>query len=552
MFRVSNLSLSFADKPIFRAINLTISPGARVGLVGPNGSGKSTLLKLIAGLTGPDSGKVEIGVGLPAGPYSALVSYLPQHVEIEMSATVERFIDEETYLARRRMRELERLLEVNAQSEELLRSYAAAAQAFEDRGGYEVDARIAELLRLADLDSVDPERLVSSLSGGERTRLALARALIYERAPLLLLDEPTNNLDLSSLDWLERLIARSRATLLISSHDRRFLDNVTTETVAIDPFTAQVEQFSGPYSWYRERVREREERQWREYAQQQNTQKRLKQDIAQVKQKALHTENRTVDDFYRGRAKKVAALAKARETRLSKMLDDENRVDKPRARENMRLSLGGRHLNSSPILNLRAVAIAHDRRTILAGVNLFMQGSERVLLCGANGSGKSSLIETILGKHLPLEGEIDRNPRLKFAYLPQKGLSFDDDLSLIDNFYEKVKEGGCSPSWFEERRSRTFLHRFLFTGDDVFRKVRMLSHGERVKLAMATFMAVEPDVLVLDEPTNHLDFPAIECLEQALLQFRGAIILVSHDRHFVDEVEVHATWRIENGSVTVE
>lgn len=538
MLRISNLSKSFPEKCLFRRAHFTVSRGSRCGLVGPNGCGKSTLLRIIAGLEEIDGGSIECA--------PVRISYVPQVPEDE-SLPVERFLGRRAIELLERMHEIERLLSENPDDCLNLELYRLTVEEFEFAGGYSIYNRISELLSQSDLADVDPAQPVQTLSGGQKTRLALLKAIFIDEAEFLLLDEPTNNLDWRALKWLERTLAESAATILISSHDRRFLDNMTTETLAIDPLNSNIEQFAGNYSQYRQRLNEREERQWRDYREQQNVLKRLEADIHLVKQKAMHTENRTVDDFYRGRAKKVAALAKARETRLKKMLDEENRVSKPRESQNMRLKMTGRHLHDAVIIRLSDLDVGRNSHTLLHSVNLELRGSQRILVRGENGSGKSSLLETIVGELPSLTGARMVHSSLKVSYLPQTGLPIKQAVTVLDTFYQSLRSR--SHPLLSEPSARTFLNRFQFSGDQVFQKVSELSQGERVKLSMAILMANDPDVIILDEPTNHLDLPAIECLEKALAEFRGAIVLVTHDRHFADAIGIDTVWTISGGCV---
>ena len=501
MLQVSSLSKGFGQQTLFEDISFALGGAHRVGLVGPNGCGKSTLLRILAGLEAADAGTVRM-------PRETRVGYLPQRQDTVDRTTVCAFLDAESWCVRRAL------------------------------------ARVGLPPALAD-------RPIDTLSGGEHTRVHLARVALLDDADLLLLDEPTNNLDLGALEWLEEYLEGLSATVLVVSHDRRFLDRVTDRTLVLDPVSRQLADYGGNYSWSMQRRAEDRERQWREYRAQQDVVRRLEGDIRATKQQALSTELSTVNDFLRGKAKKVAAKAKAREARLNKLLDQENKKEKPRDFERMRLAIAGRDLHRAILLEARDVTYdpvpGAPSGPILTAVDVNLRAGMRVVVLGPNGSGKTTLVRLLLGDLPPTAGTVRRRQDLEIGYLPQLQETLPDDRTVLAHFLDLLPR-------HRPRRAaeaRTFLHRFLFTGGDAFKAIGSLSSGERARLLLAGVMARGADILVLDEPTNHLDAPTLERLEEALQDFGGAMLAVTHDRHFAQALGPHQIWEVEGGRVTV-
>ncbi|HEY9713066.1 MAG TPA: ABC-F family ATP-binding cassette domain-containing protein, partial [Chroococcales cyanobacterium] len=480
------------------------------------------------------------------------VAYLPQQLEEQdLSLSLGSFLLPAAHDLIFQMRCVEeRMAAAGSCARELEAAYASLFERFERAGGYLAQARLERTLAGLGLNALDLERPLASLSGGQRARLALARVLIVE-ADLLLLDEPTNNIDVAVLEWLERAIAENGAACLIVSHDRRFLDRATNCTFEIAPGTGRLTEYGGNYSWYRERKRQDEERRLREFNEQHKRIRKLKADIEATRQQAQHTERATQNDYLRGRSKKVAAKAKARESRMGKMLEAHGQIEKPVQQQRMRLDLAGRKLFDKTIFCLRDGRLERGGVLLFDGLNLEVLGSARVALTGENGSGKTSLLKALLGE-LPLSaGSAQRSASLKCGYLGQDDDQLPGDNSVLQFFLDAVADGADAANYLQEGNARTFLNRFLFAGDQVFQPISQLSRGERTKLRLAIFMALQVDLLILDEPTNHLDLPGLECLEEALNQFRGALIVVSHDRYFLDRINLQTVWKVEDRRVRV-
>lgn len=493
MLQVQSLTKAFGRQALFEDVSFSLGERRRAGLVGPNGSGKSTLLRILAGLDSADGGRVRMASGMRVG-------YLPQRQEAHPDLTVEDVLGAEPWRVRRAM------------------------------------AR-------AGLDPDLSGRRLDQLSGGERTRVHLARVALLEDADLLLLDEPTNNLDLGALRWLEDYLEGLNAALLVVSHDRRFLDRITDRTLVLDPLTRSLADYGGNYSWYLRRRQEDQDRQWREYRAHQDVVRRLEADVRATKQQALATENRTVNDFLRGKSKKVAAKAKARETRLRKLQGEENRVEKPRDLERMRLAIASRDLHGAVLVEAAGLAFGG----IVSRVDVALRAAERVVVLGNNGSGKTTLVRLLLGLLEPASGRVRRRSDLEIGYLPQLQETLPEHDTVLSYFHGILPRHRA----MDEGAARTFLHRFLFSGADAYKRIGSLSSGERARLLLAGVMARGADLLVLDEPTNHLDAPTLERLEDALEDFGGALLVVTHDRGFAEAVCPHQIWDVGGGKVTV-
>jgi ATPase subunit of ABC transporter with duplicated ATPase domains len=535
MFRVSNLEKYFGEQLLFHNASFVVSRGEKVGIVGPNGSGKTTLLRTIAGQMDWDDGSISLPAGLSVG-------YVAQNLLPDDDMLLGDFVAPNFFNAHKRMMdaasELEHCHSAQSADSALLLQYKLAVESFESAGGYLAENRFHSVIQEMGLDSLSAQRRLATLSGGQRTRAALARVLLQD-AELLLLDEPTNNLDLHSIQWLEDFIRNSSATFMIVSHDRFFLDKTCTRILELDPLASSIESYSGNYTWYKNRKDAERVRVERQFKEQQEKIKQLTKDVREVKEQACRTENSTVNDYLRGRSKKVAAKAKAREARLTRILEKE-KVEKPRDLESMRLNIAGRAQHRSPILRLENISYAHDENFVFRNVSAELIGSARVILSGKNGSGKSTLLKLIVEDLVPTSGEILLKEGINVCYLPQHQESLPDNISMME-YFQSIDNRQMS-----ESSLRTFLHRFQFSKNDAFKKVSSLSQGEKAKLLLASCMIKSPDLLIMDEPTNHLDIPTIESLESALAGYTGTMIVVTHDRYFADKIAPHEIWQLEN------
>jgi len=528
LLQVSNLSLQFTEEPLFQDVHFSLPTGAKVGLVGPNGSGKSSLLRLLAGLSVPQTGSILV-------PGDCRRLYLGPDLE----GSVGEILDPVFFRAASRLAALEADL-----TESRLDAYAAALEAFEELGGWSRLARWRGPLRETGLEDLldDPQRSGSTLSGGERSRLALAR-LLGAQAEVLLLDEPSASLDRDGLAHLERFLQSTPATVVLVSHDRRLLDRTTCRTLALDPIARTLTEYGGSYSFCRARRQEEERRAWREFEDQQRRVRRLEEAARGLRDHARSIEATSQNDFYRGVAKGVAAKARARQGRIQRMLADENRKEKPRRTERMRLRLAPPRLSGVCLLKARGLRVCREARPVLRGVDLEIMAGRRIALVGANGAGKSTLLAALTDQ-LPAQGQLWRRKDLKIGSLEQTAANLQDRKSALEALREVAP--------MEEGEARTFLHRFLLTGFQTLRPLSTLSDGQRMRVALALLMAAEPDLLVLDEPTAHLDLDTVEALEEALGAFPGAILAVSHDREFLERLAPDQTWVLEEGVLVAE
>ncbi|HEV2072668.1 MAG TPA: ABC-F family ATP-binding cassette domain-containing protein, partial [Thermomicrobiales bacterium] len=516
---VSNLSKTYITDEIFANVSFQIQEREHVALVGVNGAGKSTVLRIIAGIEYPNSGEVASAAGLR-------VTYLPQ----EARFTSDNTLREEARLAfapvlemQERMREIEhRMADTDADLDILMEEYDRIGVRFEAAGGYDVEHRTDEVLQGLGFSQDQFDDPVARLSGGQKTRVALAKALLAD-PDLLLLDEPTNHLDLEMLEWLEEFLRRWTGACLIVSHDRYFLDRVTTRT--LDLSFGRLEDYPAPYAKYLPMRAEREARRLKEYQEQQEF-------IARQ------------EEFIR----KYGAGQRYREARgRQKKLDRLERIDRPQEHDAMHLRLGtnlrsGRNVLTSSRLNI-GYRDPDGPAVLIRTPELTIERGDRIGLLGPNGAGKTTLIKTLVGALPVLKGEYNVGTNVKPGYYAQsheqlRGKGNGTPLSLI-----------LDTQSMSEEYARTWLGRFLFSGDDVYKHISDLSGGERSRLALAILLLEQANFLILDEPTNHLDIQARETLEEMLNDFDGTILFVSHDRYFMDRIATKL-WIVEDGGIT--
>ncbi len=541
--QISDLAKRFPDGPVFEHVSFVLKLGEKVGLIGPNGSGKSTLLKIIAGRLRQDGGTIGVGPGDRIG-------YLEQYPEAELGRTVGAVltaINPELDAARATMATsgaalADPDLDIEAQEAALV-AYGEAAEQFDRLGGYEVEARAAAVADGLGLGAIDGARLVSSLSGGQKTRLALARLLLAEPT-VLLLDEPTNYLDLPALLWLERFLAASPHAVIVVSHDRRFLDRTVGGILALDPATRTVKRYVGGYTAYsaaRARERQRQESAYRDQVERIAA---FERDIGTLKSNARYTESTTQNDHLRRLAKKVAKRAKSQERRLERYIEGEERVERPEAPRHLYLA----DLAADALTDDRLAVAAHDLRVafgatvVLDGVDLTLHGGERLALVGPNGGGKSTLLRALAGQAIgEVSGTVRHGEGIQVGYLPQEqgGDPVAGARTTLEAFRAEVVG--------YEDEARAFLDKFLLSGELVGRRVEQLSYGERAKLALAILVARGANLLLLDEPTSHLDGDAIERIEAALAEYPGPLLVASHDRYFLSQIGVTGTLALEGG-----
>ncbi len=521
MLRVSNLDKYYGGTPVLLGVSLTLGHGERAGIVGPNGSGKSTLLRLIAGQERPDSGSISLAPG-------AALGYLRQGFLGDEAQPIGQVLEPHglVWTAHLEMERAGAVLAATPTDGEALAHYEAAAGHFEELGGYLRLGMVEEVLRGLGLDRVDPSRPVATLSGGQKTRLALA-SLLLGAPDLLLLDEPTNHLDVDALEWLEGFIARYRGTVLLVSHDRAFLDATVDTILELDDRTHTIRPYAGTYSDYAAAKRAEIDAQWEAYRQQERRRERVEEDIRNTRSHALHTEYQTKDSSARRLANKVMRTAIVRERKLEKKLAEET-VEKPKASWNLKLDFTPAQGGAREVLQAEGLRKRFGDRVVLDGVDLHLRHGEHVVLTGPNGGGKSTLLKIIAGELAADAGAVRLGSGVVVGYFGQEQEGLDPGMTPLETLR------AAAP--MTETEARNLLHRYLFAGEEVFTPVGRLSYGERSRLVLARLVLSGATLLLLDEPTNHLDIPSRERFESALSGFDGTVLAVLHDRYLIDRL----------------
>ena len=502
---VQAVAKRFGERLVFSDVSFRLAHGDRVGLVGPNGVGKTTLMRVAAGLESADAGNVALARGTRIG-------FMEQEVLFEAAGTVE----EHARGAAAHLRELEAEMHeleprLGRGDQELLERYSEAQHQFEHAGGYDFEATVGRVLGGLGLDALR-DREVATLSGGERTRLGLAR-LLLDDPDILLLDEPTNHLDVAALEWLERFLIEQDETVLVSSHDRWFLDRVSSRTLSFEKNT--VVEYRGGYSSYARQRAEREAA----------TEKAAARQAIEIE--------RTEEFIRRYGAGQRSKEARGRGKKLARV----ERIEAPERAQQHGWKLEAAHLAGDTVVQTTPLAVGYTEPLVRTGM-LRVARDARIAVVGPNGAGKTTLVRTLVGDLAALEGYVQSAPTARVAFLAQAQLELGGDESVLDAM--KLASG------MTDAEARDHLARFLFRGEDVFKSVGVLSGGERSRLALARLAALHANLLVLDEPTNHLDLLAREQLETVLQAFEGALLFVSHDRYFIDKLATEI-WPIEAG-----
>lgn len=540
MLKINNLTKTYGDETILKDVSFVINPGDRVGLIGPNGCGKTTLLRIIVGVEQADRGNVQ------TSPPDAGIGYLAQALAFTPGTTIHEVMRQAVdglYESEQWVEELAQRLSTakGAELERLTVKYADALAHFEAAGGYHIPHRIESILAALDLDAMEQNTPVEILSGGQKTRLGLAR-LLLERPRILLLDEPTNHLDIVALEWLERFLANYDGAVVIVSHDRAFLDHTMNSILELSLHDHQVRAYEGTYSDYMEQHLRQHEKQMAAYRDQVYEVRRMRQDIAQTKEYARNIEITTTSrqPGVRRYAKKVARKAKSREKKLDRYLASDERVEKPKPDWQMKLEFDQPTHLGQDVLLLEDLSMGYGENTLFSNVELKLRQGERIALLGPNGSGKTTLLRGVAGEIEPLSGQIRLGASVRLGYYSQEQESLNEESNAFEEIY---RTGGMS-----ETDARRFLHYFLFSGDDVFQAVGSLSFGERARLALAKLVASGCNLLLLDEPINHLDIPSRERFEQGLSAFEGTVLVVAHDRYFIERFAT-GVWFVGNNGI---
>lgn len=534
LLRFSGLTKSFGAKQVFADLKGEINAPIIAGLVGDNGCGKSTLLRVLAGQESFDTGEIQQFKHLQT---AYLAQELPQAADLVASAYVRSGLAELVGLETE-LRELEQRLPVcsGPEASRSLQRYGELLHEFERCGGYQMDSEVEKALRAVELPAELWELPLGALSGGQKTRLALAKALVA-KPDLLLLDEPTNYLDLEGLAWLEQWLKQAGQAVILVSHDRYFLDKVATEIWELD--RGGLEYFAGNYSDYKAQKEQALQEQYAAYARDQAEKRRLRELIARQMQWFENAHKQAgQDDFLRHKAKKGAARAKATVSRMQRVLDQT--VEKPWEKDELGITFQAPEFSSQSLLAARGVSFSYGEEPLLHGINFELRPGERVAILGANGSGKTTFLRLLLGELAPKAGQLYSSPSLSVGHFSQERDDLDSDSSLLADLMTTGIER--SEAWL-------ILARLGFRDQEVLRPIGTLSVGQRARVSLAKLLVQPHNVLVLDEPTNHLDIRSREKIEEALQEYPGALIIVSHDRFFLD-ASVNQVYHLERGHLT--
>ena len=510
--RMIGLGKSFGVRQVFSNVSFEIKEGDRIALVGPNGAGKSTLLKCILGIEELDEGQVVMS---PV----ASIGYLQQDVNLGDASLAEEIESawEDVHALENELQELTTYLETHEASESDLQRLDYLQNRLEWLGGYDYEQKTKRIVYGLGFTDEDLYKPANAFSGGQKTRINLAKALV--RSPdFLFLDEPTNHLDMEMLEWLEGYLSSYRGGILIVSHDRYFMDRIVTGVVELDHHKATT--YRGNYSRY---VAQREER--------------LKADtIAYEKQQEYIKKTEEYIDKYRAGIK--SKMARGRQSQLNRL----ERLEAPETSHSLDFKFPPAAMSADKVLVLDHVSIGYKTDDpIIDDVSVVVRRGESVALIGPNGAGKSTMVKAIVGELFPIEGHIDIGNRVQVGYFSQEHEELHDRWQVVDEIINNYN--------FTEEKARNVLGSFLFKGDDVFKLVGDLSGGERARLALLKLFLQGDNFLILDEPTNHLDVPTREIVERALQQFGGTCFIISHDRYFLDQVSTR-TLVLENKGFT--
>ncbi len=513
---VSKLNKFFGENHVLRDLSFNIENGERVGLLGDNGSGKTTLFKILTGEIDYDSGEVLIRKNCETAVVSQIPKYPPEYTVSDVLHTAFSRIQ----IISKKMRDTEELMKTDS-SADILRTYDELSHEFERLGGYVTETEISKTCNGLGIPADMMSRLFESLSGGEKTRISIACALL-KKPDILLLDEPTNHLDIDAVEWLEGYLPTFGGTVFIISHDRYFIDKCITRIIELSDGNAEF--YPGNYSYY---LKERESR----YEEQL---KKYKSEQAEIKRLEFTAER--MHGWGMGN-KKLQVRAFAIEKRIERM----RKTEKPKnIRSEMKAGFNSSGLWSDNVLTIKSVEKSFGQKMLFSDLDLTIENGDRIALIGDNGCGKSTLLDIIAKRTQPDRGSISYSPSVKTALLPQVVKFENENRSILDTILYDLN--------VSTQTARNRLASFLFFGDDVFDSVSTLSGGERSRLKLCEIMAGDINFLMLDEPTNHLDISSREWMEEAVENFDGALLFVSHDRYFINRF-ANRIWELRDGII---
>jgi len=515
---VQNIKKAFQlNKNILDGLSFEVNSGERIGILGKNGAGKTTLFNIITGKLDSDEGDVVIAPGKRTG----LISQIPRYPEDYLVEDVLRQAFTRQHEVRDKMTALEQRMDRGDQDQALLKKYGELSALFEHLEGYDMEVNLNKVCQGLDIDTAMRQRVFATLSGGEMTRINLAR-LLLEKTDILLLDEPTNHLDITGVEWLEEYLCGFRGTVLTVSHDRYFLDKVVTRIVEIREGKATTH--SGNYTQFLR---------WK-------TQLELEQQRRYEKEQAKIQQLQFTADRMHGwglQNSKLMRRSQSIEKRIARM----STTAAPLKQRQMHAKFSSAEFRGDEALVIADLKKSYGDKTLFENVKLLVKGGERIGIIGDNGAGKTTLIRMIMGREQPDGGIIRLGPAIKAAYLPQQVHFPDENRTLVDTV---IRSLDCSA-----QTARNRLGTFEFRAEDAFKLVSELSGGEKSRLALCILMEADVNLLILDEPTNHLDVASRNWIEDAVEDYEGALLFVSHDRYFINQF-ADRIWALENGGIT--
>lgn len=503
----SNITLAYGTEKILDDVSFNLQQGEKTALVGVNGAGKSTLFKIINGSIQPDAGEIYLAKGLKIG-------FLDQNSGLDTSNSIwDELLSTYTHLLKmeERLKSLERSISMEAggqQLESLMKDYDNLRERFSREGGYEYNSRVRGVLRGLGFNETQFNLGINTLSGGQKTRLALAK-LLLEGPDILMLDEPTNHLDIEALEWLEDFLKDYRKNVFIISHDRYFLDAVTTKTLELE--NCQCRTYAGNYT---------------EYAKQKATDREIQQKHFEQQQKEITRMEAFIEQQRRWNREKNIVAAESRQ----KAIDRIEKLEAPKKLpDKIRIKFQSTLTSGNDVLSVEALSKEFPGKPLFKDITFEMKRSENAFLLGPNGCGKSTLLKILTGRLTQSSGYFEFGHKIILGYYDQELGDLDDTKTVLEEVWDANEQ-------FSHTQIRNALAQFLFSGEDVYKPVKILSGGEKSRVALVKLMLSGANFLILDEPTNHLDIHSREALEEALSTFEGTILAVSHDRYFISKL----------------
>jgi ATP-binding cassette subfamily F protein 3 len=541
MLQVTHLSKTYGLDPILQDINFTLNPGDRFGLVGINGTGKTTLIRIIVGEETPDKG------GVNFFPQTLRIGYLPQGMNIDDNSSIGLFLGGNP----------EELSDLEEDLGRLANSLVNHPENQTDQSQFdlilnrinlihEILYQAPVILNALGLGEYDLHTPVAHLSGGQKTRLMLLKVLM-QNPQLLILDEPTNHLDIGMLEWLENWINHFQGAVLLVSHDRTFLDHTVNGVLELDEHSHKISFTNGNYSEYLDQKIAKQDKQLHAYQDQLDEIDRLRSAASEMRSKAKYRKGGKTDPsktdgfsigFFANRTKETMQKAKNIEKRVEKLMNEG--IERPARTWQMRVDFQDIPNSGRDVLIVDDLSIGYGNLDLVNHIDLILRYGERGALIGNNGSGKTTFIKTILGEIPVLKGNFRLGSQVHVGYMSQDQSELDPESNVLETISKILSQN--------ETENRSFLSKYLFKGDDVFKEVKKLSYGERARLSLACLVAQGCNFLILDEPINHLDIPSRTQFEKALSEFEGTILAVVHDRYFIEGFSTQI-WQVKNKSI---